>query len=63
MADAELEEVDLEAAEAAWEEAERLTLAAAEAAAEAEARGRKHGRARGEGPRFVGGGGAVAPAG
>ena len=38
MADAELEEVDLEAAEAAWEEAERLTLEAAEAEAEAEAR-------------------------
>ncbi len=38
MADAELEEVDLDAAEAAWEEAERLTLEAAEAEAEAEAR-------------------------
>ena len=38
MADAEVEEVDLDAAEEAWEEAERLTLAAAEAEAEAEAR-------------------------
>ena len=36
MAAAEVEEVDLDAAEEAWEEAERLTLAAAEAEAEAE---------------------------
>ena len=38
MAAAEPEEVDLDAAEEAWEEAERLALAAAEAEAEAEAR-------------------------